>query len=732
MKNTEKSSPNLNLNKFLDSEISENFRLTERQRTALKKLRLKTISDLLYHFPVSYGDSYEPKYIEDLIQDENAVIYGKIKNLKTGKTYNSKTAMSSATLQDETGSLKIIWFSQPYIAKMFNNDEEVKIEGKISFDKNNKPSIVNPKIEKVKKIPNNIGNSLFKDEEVSKLTLNPKYRESSGITSLWFYHSIQRIFSNPLFEEITDIIDSEILEKYHLPNLKTSLIWIHTPRKKTDAESARKRFAFQEVFFIQIQKQKEKYLNQKLDSYKIKKSDKDTKKFISKFPFKLTDSQKKSIDEILQDFQKPHPMARLLEGDVGSGKTAVAATIAEAVVTSRPHNQDFGNLQLAYMVPTEILAKQHFENFIEYFKDTNIKVALITSSGCKKFPSKVNSEKYTNISRSQLLKWVENGEIPIVIGTHSLISKSVKFKHLALVIIDEQHRFGTKQRQQLARKDKFIPHLLSMTATPIPRTLALTIFGDLDLSIIDQMPTGRKPIITEIVLENEREKTYTKIKKELSAGRQMYVICPRINEPDPDKEIKLNVKSVKAEAERLQKHIFSEYKIEILHSKMTAKEKESIMTDFENHKIDILVSTSVIEVGVNVPNSTIILIEGAERFGLAQLHQLRGRVIRGNHQAFCYIFTNSNTQKTIERLSALKTAKNGFELSEMDLKLRGIGELSGGKQWGVSDLAMEAIKNLKMVQAARSEAESLIEKDPELEKHPELEKSIIEKGFHFE
>ncbi len=332
---------------------------------------------------------------------------------------------------------------------------------------------------------------------------------------------------------------------------------------------------------------------------------------------------------------------------------------------------------------------------------------------------------------------MKNGEIPILIGTHSLIQKAVAFKHLAYVIIDEQHRFGTKQRKLLARKaDNYgrIPHLLSMTATPIPRTLALTIFGDLDLTLLDQMPTGRKPIITDIIPPTKRTETYEKIRKELRAGRQAYVICPRIDEPDPEKEQALNTKSVKEEAKRLKKDIFPEYEIAIIHGKMRPNDKEDIMSDFTDNKIQILVATSLIEVGVNVPNATVIIIEGAERFGLSQLHQLRGRVIRSHHQAYCYIFSETKSEKSMDRLKALKTAKNGFELAEADLQLRGAGELYGRRQWGVSDLAMEAMKNLKMVEAARTEARTLLESDQELVHYPLL-KSIIEKEddqIHFE
>jgi len=321
-----------------------------------------------------------------------------------------------------------------------------------------------------------------------------------------------------------------------------------------------------------------------------------------------------------------------------------------------------------------------------------------------------------------------------LIGTHALIQKTVKFKNLALVIIDEQHRFGTAQRRKLVRKDNIAPHLLSMTATPIPRTLALTIYGDLDLSLLDEMPLGRKQIITEIITPNKRDETYEKIKKELEAGRQLYIICPRIDEPDPDQEMALNVKAVTAEAKRLKKEIFKEYEIDVLHSKMSKQKKEDVMQDFTEGKINILCATSVVEVGVNVPNATVIIIEGAERFGLAQLHQLRGRVIRSNHQAYCYVFADAKSDKTIQRLNALKTAKNGFELAELDLSLRGSGELRGTKQWGISDLGMEAIKNIKMVEVARTEAIRLITNDPELSKYPLLKNKVKEKAgeFHFE
>ena len=539
-------------------------------------------------------------------------------------------------------------------------------------------------------------------------------------------------------DNINDYIPADILKKYNLPTLRTALIWIHKPKNKNDAESARKRFAFEEVFCIQLERQHDKFEYKKNKSFQINSAKNDVKEFLQRFPFDATNSQIKSIETILADMAKNFPMSRLLEGDVGSGKTAVAATASYVTVRQRPSGQSFGNLQVAYMAPTEILATQHFESFIEYFKHLPINIGLITGSGCRKFPSKVNPNGWTTISRTQLLKWVGNGEIPILIGTHALIQKTVKFKNLALVVIDEQHRFGTAQRRKLVRKDTkgniSAPHLLSMTATPIPRTLALTIYGDLDLSLLDEMPAGRKQIITEIITPNKRLETYEKIRKELETGRQLYIICPRINAPDPEKELALNVKSAVEEAKLLKKEIFREYEIGILHSKMSKEKKEKVMEDFTSGKINILCATSVVEVGVNVPNATVIIIEGAERFGLAQLHQLRGRVIRSTHQAYCYIFAEAKSEKTMSRLKALKTAKNGFELAELDLTLRGAGELGGTKQWGITDLGMEAIKNIKMVEAARAEAIHLIEEDPELTKYPLLKQKVCEKTdeFHFE
>ena len=728
-----------------DIRVSEYFRITPIQKDALKKLGIETLKDLLYHFPVRYGDTAEAKSIDSLSKGDSVVIFGKITNLKASKGFKTKMTMATATVEDETGRIQCVWFNQPYLAKMTPEGAMVRIEGKISERRKTTENaeapgrlyFSNPKIEVVDKLPIGVGDSLFGDAGEAH-TLYPVYPESRGITSTWIYHAIQKIFKSGLLDVMTDTIPGHLLVKYHLPSLKTAIVWIHTPLKRDDALSARKRFSFEEIFTIQLGKQKTRLSYEKHPAFSIETDDAHVAEFIKRFPFKATDAQTNAVATILADMRRGYAMSRLLEGDVGSGKTAVAAASAYAIITSKPPKivrqnnlnskevipRGHGNLQVAYMCPTEILATQHFESFIQFFSYMPIQIGLITGSGCRKFPSKMNPKGWTDISRTQLLKWVESGDIHVLIGTHALIQKSVKFKNLAYAIIDEQHRFGTAQRNKLIRKDSIAPHLLSMTATPIPRTLALTMFGDLDLTLLDQSPEGRKQIITELILPKDREEVYKKVRIELQAGRQMYVICPRIDEPDPDKEMTLNLKSVKEEAKRLQEKIFPEYEVGIMHSKMSPQEKDRVMAEFKAGRIHILCATSVVEVGVNVPNATVILIEGAERFGLSQLHQLRGRVMRSSHQAYCYVFTETTSAKSIDRLNALKNAKNGFELAELDLAQRGAGELSGMRQWGVSDIAMEALKNLKMVEAAREEATRIIIEDPELSRYPELKKEV--------
>lgn len=688
----------------IDSPIGEFKRLTDIQSKGLKRLGLHTLRDLLFYFPVRHAHISLRETIQNMKVGEVATIFGVIEKIQIKKNFRKKGARAEATILEHTGKhIKAIWFNQQYVSKMLSIGDSVSLTGKLSQGENG-IYIANPEFEKVATLPIDTHNSLFEKTYDKENLFFPIYRETKGVSSKFIYHTIHKILGSSHFKEILDYVPKDILKKYSLPELQNALIFIHIPKKKDDAEKARKRFAFDEIFLLNLKRLLLRQDIGRLPAYQISVDTKALERFIDAFPYTLTKGQKLAISEVRKDILKPHPMSRLIEGDVGSGKTAIAAAASFMTITNRPEKKDFGNLQVAYMAPTEILATQQFENFISYFAGSSIAIGLITGKTCRKFPSKVRGETWTTISKAQLLKWVENGEIPILVGTHTLIQKSVIFKHLALAIVDEQHRFGTKQRQALAEKEGFSPHFLSMTATPIPRTLALSIYGDLDLTVLDEMPKGRKPIITKIVLPKDREKIYEDVRLHIEAGRQVYVICPRIDAPDEDDEKALLAKSVVAEKMRLKKEVFPEYEIGILHSKMTKEKKEETMRLFVENRIHILVATSVVEVGVNVPNATVIIIEGAERFGLSQLHQLRGRVLRSTHQAYCFVFSDSKDEKSIDRLKVFVNAKNGFELAERDLLTRGAGALSGSKQWGLTDLGMDALKNIKLVTYAKEEA----------------------------
>lgn len=738
---------------MLGSSIEKLVRLDSVHKNALKKLGLISVRDILYHFPTRYADIRELGSTDTLMAGQDVTLYGKLSGVTLRKAWKSKIPMAEAYLEDHRGKIKVIWFNQAYIAKMYPEGTLVKLSGKISSGKQGL-FLSNPATAKVADMPIDTHDSLFAQNSAENQSnknnesdefLTPVYPETKGVTSRFILHTIQKFITQGALENIEDPIPERILEKYHLPDLKKALTYIHFPKSQDHVTAARKRFAFEEIFCIQLIKARDRAKTKETPAYTIKSTSKNALEFLEEKGIRPTGAQERAIKHIVEDIQKTHPMSRLLEGDVGSGKTAVAAACAYTTITTRPNfidqkgkqvDQNFGTLQVAYMAPTEILAKQHFASFCEFFKGRGISLGLITGDSCLKYPSKARPGEATKISKSQLLKWVANGEIAILIGTHALIQKKVQFKHLGLVIVDEQHRFGIKQRKELAQKSNDfgkVAHLLSMTATPIPRTLALTIYGDLDLTILDEMPPGRKKIITDVVAPQSRDRMYDAVKKELIEGRQAYVICPRIEEDDEEESQKKTQKSVLAEAKRLKENIFQKWNIGILHGKMRPAEKDTVMKDFSDGKIDILVSTTVIEVGVNVPNASIIMIEGAERFGLSQLHQLRGRVLRGTHQPYCYIVSDTSSEQSVNRLLALKKSSNGFELAEQDLMFRGAGELTGGKQSGITDIGMEAIKNIKLVEAARKEAQDLIAKDIALSTFPRLQKHLLEReSTHFE
>ena len=694
--------------------LSSFFRIDETKRKALSRLGIYYCEDLLFHFPFRYGSLASTMTVENAPYGEEVTVWGTIKKLTPSKGFRSKIPMAQGTLSDGTGTLALTFLHQPYIAKMFPTGTYVKVSGLIKDHKGRK-SMMNPKIEKADSASLATSDSLFATGE----DLIPVYSETRGVSSEWIRHAVEKLLHHKFHETLIDPLPLSVTKKYSLPVLSAALVWIHTPRHKKDAEAARKRFAFQEIFLIQIDRALERYSWEHHDSFTIAETP--IEDFLSRLPYPPTHAQERAFRDIAQDFSSGEPMARLLEGDVGSGKTLVAALSAHLIVSTRPKGQNYGTLQVALMAPTEILATQHFESFISFFVGSGLQIGLITGSGCRKFPSKVNPRGWTDISRTQLVKWVENGEIPIVIGTHALIQKTVKWKHLALAIVDEQQRFGTTQRASLIEKGTGrAPHLLSMTATPIPRTLALTLFGDLDISVLDELPAGRKKVETSLIHESERTKMYEMVRTALKEGRQAYVICPRIDAPDPDDELALSAKSVVEEHRHLSKKIFPEYRIAMLHGKMKPKEKDEVMKKFAQGEIELLVATSVVEVGVNVPNATHIIIEGAERYGLSQLHQLRGRVARSHHTSRCFLVPKTSSDTSLQRLQTFLQAQDGFALAEADLARRGSGDIAGAKQWGVSDLGMEALRNLKLVEAARTEARSLVYEDPSLSSHPTL------------
>ncbi|MBI2055279.1 MAG: ATP-dependent DNA helicase RecG [Candidatus Sungbacteria bacterium] len=708
----------------IDSPIEEIARLTPRQKLTLKKFGLTTLGDLLFHFPSRYEETGELKSIRDLGEGEKVTIIAEIVSLKAEKTWRKKMRVADGVVKDASGLLGVVWFNQPYVANILKAGEKVRLSGKVSRSKSGLV-MTNPAYE-----------PLGKSENITYTpnALTPVYPETYGITSRWLRFQIKKSLER--IGSLPEVLPEATLKKYHLPRFDRSLRAIHFPKHPGEAEAARKRLSFEEIFLIQLNRQRERKRIEREKSFRIATDAELTKRFVESLPFKLTDAQRKAVWQILQDFQKPRPMARLLEGDVGSGKTIVAAAAALNVVASAH--------QAAYMAPTEILARQHFEEFIKRLAPFKIRIGLLTSSEARKFPSKVNPKKSTHTSKNQLLKWCLNGEIQILIGTHALIEDRVKFRKLAFVVVDEQHRFGVGQRRAAAKGIR--PHFLSMSATPIPRTLALTIYGDLDLTILDEMPPGRQPIETKVVSPREREGAYEFIREEVARGGQVFVICPRIEAKTAAAGYRLpassfqqrmdwsEVKSVKAEYKKLAEEIFPDLRVGMIHGKLKPKEKEAVMKKFKNGEIDILVSTSVVEVGVDVPNASIMMIEGGERFGLAQLHQFRGRVGRGPRKSYCFVFTTGEEHYGSRRLKALQKAKTGFELAEYDLEFRGPGELSGKKQWGISDVGMEALKNIKMVEAARTEAALLIAEDEELKKYPLLRERVekISTTAHFE
>jgi ATP-dependent DNA helicase RecG len=712
----------------LSTPIEEIPRIGPQYQKRLKKLGIKTVRDLLFHFPHRYEDFSNLKPISQAKVGETTTIQGKILEIENTRTWKKRMILTQAIVEDKTGAIKAVWFNQPYLINVLKEGDFVCLAGKVALSEEG-IYLSNPAYEKIPPTTFHENSSLQINALKSGggLThtgrLVPVYPETEGLSSRWL-RSILKPLLIKFRESLPETLPEKIIKSHKLLPLKKALWQIHFPDSMNLAKKAKERFSFEELFFISLLVLRERQRLQKEKAIAISINLELIKDFVKGLPFELTESQKKSAWQILKDLEKERPMNRLLEGDVGSGKTVVATMAALNVAKS--------GYQVAFMAPTEILAKQHFNTISELLKDFNLKIGLLTGKEAKFFLGK----RRIKVSSQKLLEKVKKGEVDILIGTHALIQERIKFGKLALVILDEQHRFGVEQRAKLIQNQKFIPHFLSMTATPIPRTLALTLYGDLDLSLITELPRGRKKIITKVVPPEKRKLAYDFIEKQVKLGRQAFVICPRI-EPTNNKQLTTNnknvlnwaeVKAVKEEYNKLSKIIFPNLKIGMLHGQMKTEEKEKIMKDFKNKKIDVLVATSVVEVGIDVPNATLMMIEGAERFGLAQLHQFRGRVGRGKYQSFCFLFTDSPAKKTQLRLKALLESENGFALAEKDLEIRGPGNFYGTRQWGIPDLAMASLKDIFLVEKTRNSAKEILEEDPELKKYPLLRKKLEEFG----
>lgn len=684
----------------------------------LKSLKIETVKDLLWHFPNRYEDFSKVYPISELTAHQEATVTGIVESINVRRSWRRHFVLTEAVISDYSGSIRAVWFNQPYLRNILQPGREFNFSGKIvASSTNNDLCFSNPIYEFIN------SDSLTETKHTARLV--PIYPETRGLTSKTLRYLIK-----PLLEQIMEpleILPADILKKRKFPELKKALRDVHFPDDINDALEAKKRFAFESLFLWQLVILRQKFHLARQKAISIKYDLEEIKRNLKRLPFELTQSQKKSLWEILQDIEKSRPMNRLLQGDVGSGKTIIAAMAAIATAAN--------DKQTAFMAPTEILARQHYQTLIKFFPEFEKGIALLTGQEAKVF---YGDNLETKTKKTELTKDIAAGKIKIIVGTHALIQKTISFKELALVIVDEQHRFGIKQRAELLKNSQtgkpVLPHFLSMSATPIPRTLSLTLFGDLDLSLITELPKDRKPIITKTVAPNNRNNAYQFIREQIKNGRQAFVICPRI-QPATDNEKmsadlfgKMEMKNVSEEYEKLKNEIFPDLKIAKIHGRLPAKEKEAVMNSFKNKESDILVATSVIEVGIDIPNAVIMMIEGAERFGLAQLYQFRGRVGRSEHQSYCFLFSDSPAKTVQQRLQSIAEAKNGFELAEKDLEIRGPGEFLGETQTGIPDLAMKALKNPEMVKGAREAALKIIERDYLLKTEPILRKNVEKFG----
>lgn len=644
----------------------------------LARLKIKTIEELLFSVPRRYDD-YSQIMSLATVRPGRISIKVNVESVK-GRYVRRGLHITEAVLKDESGKLKAVWFNQPYRKEALSGKATYFMSGEYAYQ-NRQYVLSNPSVEKVSDFPKNAARIV------------PVYRETKGLKS----HQIRKIIATVLEStSIRETLPKSIAHTIKLMPLEKALKEIHFPSSQALKEDAERRLAFEEVFELQLANQLNRQAIDEELSAAIAFDEKLAQSFVRSLPFSLTAAQKRAAWDVLQDMSKKRPMNRLVEGDVGSGKTVVAAFAALMAV-----RQGF---QVAVMAPTEILARQHLESMRELLgKGVNIELLVSGVASAEK---------------SKIKEQFEDGNTEVLVGTHALLQDDLGAQKLGLIVIDEQHRFGVKQRQALQQKAGVMPHVLSMTATPIPRTLALTLYGELDVSVIDELPPGRKPVKTKVFAPTARQQLYRAIDKHIEAGRQMFVICPLVSESD-----KLGVKSVESEYELLRQSVFKHRRIGLLHGKLRPDEKKATMQSFARGDLNVLVSTTVIEVGVNVPNASIILIEGAERFGLAQLHQLRGRVGRSSHQAYCFLIPSTHAQVS-RRLRELEQNNDGFSLAEVDLELRGPGQIYGTMQHGALDLRVATLTDAKLIVLANKAAKRFLESGEDLLQYKRLHERV--------
>lgn len=639
----------------------------------LAKMGIANVNDLITYYPRVYEDRTNLKEIKDFVLGEYVLFKATVMSKIVTKRIRKNLTIHSFFVGDGTGSVKITVFNQNYLKNTISEGKEYafygKVEGNVLRFEINSPEIV----------------PACKMYSISGI--RPVYPLVNGITNNYMISLIKQFINDKL--NIKEIFTDDVLRKYKLERINKAICDIHFPNSYNDIDIARRRHIFEELYLLELALMSIKQSNVKLSG--IKFNDINIDKFLSIIPFELTNAQKNCLDEILKDMNSNHIMNRLVQGDVGSGKTIIAALAMYVAVQN--------GYQAAMMAPTTILATQHYEDLKEIFDKLNINVNIITGKTTKK-------------QKGEIIAKLIAGEIDILFGTHAILEDNVEFKNIGLVVTDEQHRFGVKQRMKLSNKSENIDTLV-MTATPIPRTLALTLYSDLDISIIDELPKGRKPIKTNAVFVNENmeDRINTFISKQLDQGRQAYVVCPLIEESEDS-----DLVAATQLYEKCKKETFKKYNVGFLHGKMKNKEKDEIMQQFKNKELEILISTTVIEVGVNVPNATIMVIENADRFGLAALHQLRGRVGRGQHESFCILKTQNRSKTSLSRLKIMESSNNGFVIAEEDLKLRGPGDFFGIRQHGLPEFKLaNLLKDIELLKLAIDAAKETLEKDPKLE-----------------